>query len=617
MRLICGFVHLDGRAAEATCLERMVSAMIEPGLTPSVARLLQGPAALAVLDFSGGEASLPHAASGAVMAADARIHEPQIDGERQLLAALEAPHTEALKRILGEFAVALWDARSRTMTCARDGMGVRPLFFTHQPGNLFAFGSLPRAIHAGGFITRELDQDYFLSDLLGALHGPERSLFRGIERLAPGERIRVSPQHIERQHHWRLEPTLGGQRTCSPEEAAEEMATLVREAVRCRLPAERPVGAHISGGLDSSSLAVLAARLQRQANQPLLGYSFLPGTLTGLDLQGEGDYVEAVLRQEPDIAWQPIRIDNQAAFVFPRMDVDQLVPCDPAFPDNQVCAHAAAHGVTTLLSGWGGDEGATYNGRGALAEALLGGQWRYLAGEFRALANEHGQSPLRTIRAELLPYLIPGAALAFLRQRLTAGARPYKLHDMLKLDDHRIIGPGIRIGANAVGNRWQLLAAQPHLARRTENWALMGARYGIAFSFPLLDRRVVEFAWSLPSTLFCRGGWKRRLFRDAMANVLPEKIRWRRNKLSPFPELLMIQASQRDALYAQMEALRAHPLAGDLFDLQAIQRRIDHLPTVEDAKHLVLAENQTRMASAGAIVPMPLLRAMAWLLQHH
>jgi asparagine synthase (glutamine-hydrolysing) len=270
-----------------------------------------------------------------------------------------------------------------------------------------------------------------------------------------------------------------------------------------------------------------------------------------------------------------------------------------------------------LLSGWGGDEGATYNGRGALAEALLSGQWRYLAKELRALHDVHGQSRLRTFRGELLHYLLPDAAHNLWHRWRGRGTNADSVQRMFRNRRYIAQGQGVTIGPDAVENRWQLLAAQPHLSRRTGSWARMGAHHGVAFTFPLLDRRVVELAWALPSTLFCRGGWKRRLYRDAMINVLPDLIRWRRNKLSPFPEVLLIQAIHRDQLLNHIEELRGHRLVADLFDLSAVQRHIEQLPTIDEARSMVLGEDRVRMTTVNRIVPMPLLHAMTWLLQHH
>ncbi|WAH57636.1 asparagine synthase-related protein [Pseudomonas silvicola] len=617
MRLICGFTHMNGQAAEAERLERMIQAMIEPGLSPHIARHLDGPTALAMLDFSQVAGELPQGADGLVLAADAQIHEPRGDSEALLLAALQTQRPEAVGQLIGDFGAAAWHPGSGSLICVRDAMGVRPFFFIHQPGECFAFASLPRGLHAAAFIPRALDHDYLLAELAGHGLGPERSLFQGIERLAPGQWLRVSPQGVERRWHWRLDRTEGGRHRGTPQQAAAQLATLVTEAVRCRLPATGDAAAHLSGGLDSSSLAIIAARLLGETQRSLRGYSFLPSYIEGVRLEGEGPYVDAALGQAPNILSQPIRITDAAAYILPQMDPDQLVPCDPAFPEMQVCADTARHGITTILSGWGGDEGPTFNGRGALAEAFLHGRWRYLAGEFKALARVRGMNTLAILRAELLPYLLPERFYRWWEH--WGKGTPYARHRAAKqplLKAGRGIGqPSGALTASALENRWQLLNAH-HLAKRCEHWALLGARHGVAFAYPLRDRRVVEFAWSLPSTMFLRGGWKRRVFRDAMAAVLPAQIRWRHTKLTPFPEALWLQTLQREALQRHMAEIADHAQAAALFDLDAIAQRIASLPPAEQAARLALAEENSRMASAGAGVPLSILHATVYLKQH-
>ena len=126
------------------------------------------------------------------------------------------------------------------------------------------------------------------------------------------------------------------------------------------------------------------------------------------------------------------------------------------------------------------------------------------------------------------------------------------------------------MGPDARDNRLRLLSS-PHITERTETWASIGARYGLAFVFPMLDRRVLDFALSLPSALFLRGGYKRRVFRDAMEGVLPEAVRWRHQKLVPLPELLTMAAEHRDAIAQYVDAVAGHPRVRALFDLDGLR----------------------------------------------
>lgn len=613
MRLICGFLYLDGRPAGRERLDAMAAAMVGPGLAPETTRRIEGPVALATLDFAAGGSARDEPrreGSDLLLAADVRLDEPDrlagslglprpragaAGDEALLLAVLERWGTDGIARVLGDFSVALWDPRSQSLTCARDAFGVRPFYILHRPGEVFAFASLPCGLHAGGFAPRELDEDYLLAPLAGGFFGPERSLFRGVERVAPGGLLRVSARGVERGHHWRLDPAMAGRRSIRPEEAAEELAALITEAVRCRLPARgsaagepageparEPVAAHLSGGLDSSALAILAARMLRREGRSLLGYSFLPSAVGDYDPPGERPYVEAVLRQEPDIVWSPIHLGDPASFVLPEMEPDQAQPRHPMDPEVQVFTDAAAKGARILLSGWGGDQGATFDGRGALAEALLAGHWRILAGEFRALKTQRGWSPLVVLRRRLLNHLLPEGL--YVRARCLMGRPPVRRDPTALLRPEiaaRLSLPRFRPGPDAVANRLHLLGSRI-VARRAEQWAQMAARHGMAVTFPMLDRRVVEFALSLPSALFHRGGWPRRVFRDAMADILPPEIRWRQDKLNAFPEFPLVVAGQRDFLLERLVELRRHPRVAALFDLDRIETAVRMLPEPEE-----------------------------------
>lgn len=583
MRLICGFFHRDGQTAEKGRLGAMVDAMIEPGLEPQIAQLTEGSLALAVLDFARKTPfEIAHGEHGLILAADCRLDEPEalrrmlgVDGavadESLLLSALQDWGSAGISRIQGDFAFAAWNPQTRSLLCARDCMGIRPFFMAKNNQRDFAFASLPRALHAGGFATRCLDESYLVNELLNVFSCPERSLFQDISKLAPGNFLHVSSSEICPEVYWKLDPELAGSRTCSSEAAAEELSEKLIEAVRCRLPETGPVAAHLSGGLDSSAISVLAARMLRREKRPLLAYSFLP------EIQGEEDerpFVEAVLKQETDIEWMPVTIADPEAFFMPRMDCDQLFPADSGHPDIRVCADAAGRGADMLLSGWGGDEGATFNGRGALAEALLNGRWRYLAQEIESLKRTRQWTVIQIMRGEVLAYLF-SEQLRNWRRSLLGKHR----HDIAARIS-RVLQPGftdarrgepLRIGPNAAMNRYMLLSSF-HLARRAEQWALMGARHGLAVGFPMLDRRVVEFSLSLPSALFLRGGWKRRVFRDAMADVLPDAIRMRHGKLTPIPEVSGMMETQRERLLLYLAELRANPVIRTLFDLGEVEK---------------------------------------------
>jgi asparagine synthase (glutamine-hydrolysing) len=167
-------------------------------------------------------------------------------------------------------------------------------------------------------------------------------------------------------------------------------------------PAPRgEIGAHLSGGLDSSAIAVLAARKLRE----LHAYSFLDRQRKGILLEEETEFVKAVVEQEGDIDSTTIRPPPSPLACFKNVDADNMTPLGADEPENAVCVRAEEQGVGLVLSGWGGDEGATFNGRGTFAELLLRGRWRTLAREVSALRRERGWPVTRILRGEILSYL--------------------------------------------------------------------------------------------------------------------------------------------------------------------------------------------------------------------
>ncbi|HQT27470.1 MAG TPA: asparagine synthase C-terminal domain-containing protein, partial [Burkholderiales bacterium] len=372
---------------------------------------------------------------------------------------------------------------------------------------------------------------------------------------------------------------------CSPEEASEALSSALTEAVRSRLPENGPVAAHLSGGLDSSAISVLASRMLREENRSLLAYSFLSKTE-----EAERPYVEMVLEQERYIVWNPVTIDDREAFFWPKMDSDQLFPLDISNPDIRVCSDVASQGANMLLSGWGGDQGATFNGRGVLVVALLRGRWRYLVSEIRALQETRGWSAFGVMKGELLRYLLPRSMWDGLRHLL--GKDPGLADGASSLLRADFAGKASATGAianpDACMNRFRMLTG-PRLTRRVEEWAVMGSRYGLAVGFPMLDRRVVELAVSLPSRLFLREGWKRRVYRDAMKGILPEQIRLRHDKLRPFPEIDSFLYSERENLLARLAESCTHPCFDSLFDREEIGEAIrsaDNTATVVSLKRI-------------------------------
>ena len=180
--------------------------------------------------------------------------------DTEVLLQLFARYGEAcLPRLNGDFAFALWDARERRLLLARDRMGVRPLFYTEHRGTLY-FASEVKALLQVPAIRPEIDP--YALDQIFTLWAPipPRTAFKGIFELEPGQVMIAEGQHRTIRAYWTLTfPDRDDRLATCPQEKLEELRALLHDATRIRMRADVPVGAYLSGGLDSSLITALAA----------------------------------------------------------------------------------------------------------------------------------------------------------------------------------------------------------------------------------------------------------------------------------------------------------------------------------------------------------------------
>ncbi len=635
MRLICGLFRLDGAAASESLLHAMAAQMDVPRLRPRLTVWCDGPAGLAVIDFAAGGSAKLQQCGSSVLAADVRLDEPDAlaqmlgrekgdPAEDLLLGAMQRFGTSGLERVLGDFAFAKWDRKAERLLCGRDIFGIRPLAYVHRPGELFAFASLTKALIGAGIVGKKLDTDALTRRVTRQLRHDD-SLISGVKRLPPAHVIEISRDDALLKRYWQLDRAAAGRRQCSPRDAARELRCLLTEAVRCRLPRSGSAGTQLSGGLDSSAITVLAARLLRESGGRLHAYSFLDRSRHDIALDDGAEFIKSVIDQETDIDWSPIR---QPAVSFfrdgsTRFDPENMLPLNADLPQNAACARAEVQGVGVILSGWGGDEGATFNARGALAELFLRGRWGVLAREISALGREWGLSRIRIFRGEVLSYLwrqfTPRASQPVVDRILgkPPGLRQLYLRSLSPIMRRRLarsFDEQLTMSADGRKNRIRLLTS-PHIAERTEMHAQVGARHGLAFAFPLLDRRLVEFVLSLPSEFFVRDGVRRVLFRDAMADILPPKIRSQPAKLASFPGRMIDNLEDRNELLERIDAYEKNEIIRSVMDIAWLRRQVESFPTAERMREGLRAGKGPGIATNIAAV-MRGLHTAAYLAQH-
>ncbi len=431
------------------------------------------------------------------------------------------------KHLLGDYAFAIWDARQQSLYCARDHIGAKPFYYYNTP-EVFAFASDIRALIAFDDVKHQLDEVEIAHYLLaGAIDYVSTfyTFFRDVYKLTYGHWLTVNRETLRTERYWspRDLPTF---RLPTMDDYADQLFELVQQAVAARLRTDMPVGTHLSGGMDSSAVTVLAARLLRQQGRQPSVFSWSPPP--GDDFETtEHRRILPLCQQEglEPIYTEPTQKDQDWLF-----DVDiSTTPVQTMAIEAVVQRIAAQRGIRVMLSGWGGDEFISFNGVGLPTELFLKGNWRTLA-HFMKLrsALRHPRNLPKTIRnfwQTVLTPILPDSLYNDLKR--AKNSEPYINPDFAAQVNFNAHPPN-----PVVRTRTSIRATQERiyengrLTARPESWAIFGAEHGITYAYPLLDRRVLEFIYAVPGDLYFQDRKARYLHRYTMARILPQSVAW-------------------------------------------------------------------------------------------
>ena len=442
-----------------------------------------------------------------------------------------------LSDVVGAWAALLWDANRARYCLGTDSIGVQPVFWaTSDQGEVVA-GSWLAHVVGQPDICGDLDHEGILLGALPMVGCDElqpRTSFRAVHRV-PWGRVRVfeAPARGRDVRYWN--PDSLEEIDCSLPEASALLRDVVDQAVQRSLEHKAPTGAHISGGLDCSAVALKAQQLLRRQGRSLVaGYSWAPSPEQfALVADDERPLALSVAAA----AGIPMRWvdDNDLGDWYLQRDVN-LYPHSTHRWERSVLPQAKADGVEVLLTGWGGDEFASFNGRTALSDLLLRGQlleaWR-ISG-----ANPlHGHGRNRFSGARGLGNGVIQALSGsgrFSRSRRAVEQAAGLLRPVSPLAAELLVtGWQRQRGLKTVRAMQLELLTGGHLQERTMAWYQTGRLFDITYRYPLLDHDVVATAMSLPPRAFRGPNWTRVAFRQAVAPWTPDEVVWHRQKFEP------------------------------------------------------------------------------------
>lgn len=468
-----------------------------------------------------------------------------------LLAAISAwGFTETLGKLNGMFALALWDRAEEKLTLARDRLGEKPLYYGCQNG-VFMFGSELGALRAHPLWNGGINRNALTLLLRHKFISTPHCIYQGIKKLPPAHLVEITNRGqsvSEPISYWSLEDIADhGQKSPlvgSPDELRDQLDVLLRDSVSRRMAADVPLGAFLSGGIDSSLVVALA---QAQSNRPMRTFS-----IGFKEAQyNEAHYAKAVAAH--------LGTNHTELYVGPQnvLDVIPKLPliwdepfADPSQIPTYILSHLAQKSVTVSLSGDGGDElFAGYN-RYRIA-ARFGGKLKNIPRPLRA--------SISAILSVLSPRVVNGLAghlpkamrYPALGDRLLKLAAAINCSDTAELYRHLLSDfqhpEKVVIGASEPPTILNDGESWPETQTSSDRMMYLDSKMylpddiltkldrasmavGLEARVPLLDHRVVEFAFALPTAMKVRGGQSKWLLRQVLDKYVPRHLTERPKK---------------------------------------------------------------------------------------
>ncbi len=545
---IAGFVDAGGRLGaeeRASLVARMCEVIAHRGPdeqgTQVVGEAALGMRRLSIIDLAGGHQPMSGCDARTTLVFNGEIYnfrdlqrELESRGHRfkthsdteAIVHAYEEWGARCVERLRGMFAFAVWDDSKRELFVARDRAGKKPLYYSHTPSGALVFGSELKSLLLHPEVRRETNLEALDAYLTFGYVPDPLSIFRGVHKLPPGHTLAFDGARARVEQYWDF-PFEPDAKPRSEEEYVEELRELLDEAVRIRLVADVPLGAFLSGGVDSSAVVGLMAR---HTDRPVKTFSigFREDSFDELKYARVAarhfatDHHEFIVT--PDIC----RVVDDLVWHF-----DEPFADSSAIPTHAVSRLAREH-VKVVLSGDGGDE-------------LFAGYTRYVVDRRRSFFDRVPRAVRRGLMMPLsrsLPHGAWGRNYLYANAHDPAGRYINSLAVFTPLGKRGLYSQEFRRALDGRADAFESfreiasrapaadpLAAMLYLDSKTylpgdilAKVDRMSMAVSLEARVPLLDHRLMEFAARLPSRLKMRGLETKHLFKRAVRGLVPDEI---------------------------------------------------------------------------------------------
>ncbi len=502
--------------------------------------------------------------------------EKDLADEQLILSAYRKWGDECVEQLLGNFAFAVLDKQRKRLFLARDHLGAKSLFY-YSDGEKFVFASKPKAILGVPGIENRVNRNKLAPFAVREANSLfwEESWFENIFPVMAGTCLTVEAKGIRKRKYWepQLEKKLPFKRE---EEILEAFQSLIFEVVGNNLRGEFPVTALLSGGLDSSAIVSVAAKILEKQNRQLHTLSAVLPAANDESLEDESFFINH-FQTFPNVSINYVTaagkgpFDNIEKLVW-QNDTPQITSRHYLYTAFGECARK--NGSRVILDGGGGELGATFHGTGCYAEMFLRLRWVALARELALREKLGGESVKYNLRANVLNPFVP---------------------DFLRRNKHRqtqrnfFAAEGCPLQASLAADLIKLIKSKTDSFNRSNQLSpfhrvnqhkLIGTVqrkrttiYGgdVEYTFPLMDKRLVEFSLAAPYNLKVKNGYQRYLIRAGLDKILPPAIQWRTSKGAFSPDYFRRYNAQRRQAVDFLSDIAANDPIRQVVDVEKIK----------------------------------------------
>jgi asparagine synthase (glutamine-hydrolysing) len=518
-----------------------------------------------------------------------------------ILRAYKAWGEDCAAHLLGDFAFAVWDGWAKKLVLGRDHMGQRNVFY-HKGENFLAFAAEIKGLWALADVPHQLlDEEIARFFFMTVREKPEgRTFYAGICGL-PGATVIAAGLDgtVKARRYWepQPDPTHENRDECY---YVENYRRILTEAVVCRLRRlTGPAALMMSAGFDTTAIAGLAGPLVAAQGRKLISLSWLGSKATETVRGDLRPWLDACRRVMLHLDIREISREGENPLA--NIERQFLLADAPAHSHHKIAhdlfVEAAAAGAHLIMDGFGGDYTLNPRGFGALARHLRKGRFQRFFAELRAHLRETGQLPWQMLKREIIMMLLPQSLIRWQRQVRRIGA-----HVWLQLARREIAGPYLEklrrrnatetksaiesIPFTAMRARIRYVASEVSRASAA-GWAVPAAAFGLDFTRPFHDKRVVEFGLAIPEDLYVKNGINRYIARLALVDVYPPEFqtRGRRNEGGLIDNIAILNAVTPELL-AEADRLAKSTRFAALFDFERAHHLLSLPGRNEDARTL-------------------------------